>query len=39
VVPLYFNYGIVVHANALAGPRVRAPGGTAHANVHEWQWR
>jgi len=39
IVPLYFNYAIVTHAATLAGPHVRAPGGTPHVNVHEWQWR
>jgi peptide/nickel transport system substrate-binding protein len=39
VMPLYFNFEVVAHSAALAGPQVIAPTSTAHGNIQEWSWQ
>ena len=37
--PLYYNFQVVAHSNALRGPQPHTPDGTRYGNAHEWAWR
>jgi ABC-type transport system substrate-binding protein len=39
VMPMYFNYEVVAHGAALAGPVVAGPGSTQHGQIFQWDWR
>jgi peptide/nickel transport system substrate-binding protein len=39
MLPMYFNYLVVAHAQALEGPLPKAPASTPHHNVHAWRWK
>jgi peptide/nickel transport system substrate-binding protein len=36
--PLYYNYQVLAHTAALAGPQAITPDSTRYSNVHEWAW-
>ena len=37
--PLYYNFRVIAHTNALQGPEATTPEATIHGNLYTWSWK